>query len=44
MRRNSLNELNMVRAGESIDIWLSASRPSKDSGVTPAPPADEQPE
>lgn len=44
MRRNSLNELNMVRAGESIDIWLSASRPSKDSGVAPAPPAAEQPE
>lgn len=42
MRKNSLNEPNMVRAGESIDIWLSASRPAKDSGVTPAPPAEEQ--
>jgi beta-lactam-binding protein with PASTA domain len=44
-RRNALNELNMVRAGESIDIWLSATRPTKDSGATPAAPvATEQPE
>jgi len=43
-RRNSLNELNMVRAGESIDLWLSGTRPTKDSGVTPAPAAEpEQP-
>lgn len=36
MRRNNLNELNMVRAGQAIDIWLSNSRPSgtKDSGTT----------
>ena len=38
-RRNSLNELNMVRAGETIDLWLSGNRPTKDSGGTPAPPA-----
>ncbi|PSL25959.1 PASTA domain-containing protein [Chitinophaga ginsengisoli] len=44
-RRNSLNELNMVRAGETIDLWLSGNRPTKDSGGTPAPPAEpEQPE
>ncbi|SDG24529.1 PASTA domain-containing protein [Chitinophaga filiformis] len=45
-RRNSLNELNMVRAGETIDLWLSGTRPTKDSGATPAPPAasPEQPE
>lgn len=46
-RRNSLNELNMVRAGETIDLWLSGTRPTKDSGAAPAPPAtpeQEQPE
>lgn len=39
MRKNDLGELNMVRAGESIDIWLSATRPVKDSSLLlqPAP-------
>ncbi|WP_177230378.1 PASTA domain-containing protein [Chitinophaga sp. CF118] len=39
MPRNNLNETNKVRAGESIDIWLSNTRPSKDSEV--AAPAEE---
>jgi hypothetical protein len=42
LRKNSLNETNMIRAGESIDIWLSNSRPEKDSGVAPPAPVDEQ--
>lgn len=42
LRKNPLNETNMIRAGESIDIWLSNSRPEKDSGVAPPAPADEQ--
>ncbi|GAA3951009.1 PASTA domain-containing protein [Chitinophaga oryziterrae] len=43
MHRNNLNELNMVRAGESIDLWLSATKPVKDAGVAP-PPKDSTPE
>jgi beta-lactam-binding protein with PASTA domain len=43
MRRNNLNELNMVRAGESIDLWLSAAKPVKDGGVV-APPKDSTPQ
>lgn len=40
MRRNSIGELNMVRAGESVDLWLTNTKPSsKDSaGEAPAPP------
>lgn len=30
-RRSSLGDLNMVRAGESIDIWLGPVKPVKDS-------------
>lgn len=30
-RRNELGELNLIRAGESVDLWLSATRPVKDS-------------
>ena len=37
MRKNSLNEPNMVRAGETIDLWLSATRPEKEVTNTPAP-------
>jgi beta-lactam-binding protein with PASTA domain len=39
-RRNELGELNLIRAGESVDLWLSATRPVKDSLApvqTPAP-------
>ncbi|SEW35491.1 PASTA domain, binds beta-lactams [Chitinophaga sp. YR573] len=43
MHRNNLNELNMVRAGEAIDLWLSAAKPVKDAGVAP-PPKDSTPE
>ncbi|MGX5817021.1 PASTA domain-containing protein [Chitinophaga lutea] len=40
-RRNELGELNLIRAGESIDLWLSATKPVKDSTVVqPAPPAE----
>lgn len=43
MRKNSLNELNMVRAGETMDLWLSATRPSKEGeGVQPAPSVEEE--
>jgi eukaryotic-like serine/threonine-protein kinase len=34
MRRNDLGGLNMVRAGETIDIWLSVNKPAS----TPAKP------
>jgi beta-lactam-binding protein with PASTA domain len=43
MHRNNLNELNMVRAGQSMDLWLSASKPVKDAGVAP-PVKDTTPE
>lgn len=41
-RRNELGELNLIRAGESVDLWLSATRPVKDS-TAPAqnPPAEQ---
>ncbi|KAA2243480.1 PASTA domain-containing protein [Chitinophaga agrisoli] len=40
-RRNPLGELNMVRAGESVDIWLGAVKPVKaDSAAPPAAPVD----
>ncbi|NML37945.1 PASTA domain-containing protein [Chitinophaga sp. G-6-1-13] len=35
-RRNEIGDFNMVRAGESIDLWLSASKPVKDSAQVPA--------
>ncbi|MGN7723139.1 PASTA domain-containing protein [Chitinophaga sp. 22620] len=38
-RRNELGELNLIRAGESVDLWLSATRPVKDS----AAPVQNQP-
>lgn len=37
-RRNELGELNLIRAGESVDLWLSSTRPVKDSGAH-LPPA-----
>ena len=43
MPRNNLQEQNKVRAGESIDIWLSASRPSKETDTAPEPPKEEIP-
>jgi beta-lactam-binding protein with PASTA domain len=32
-RRNNLGEKNMVRAGESIDIWLGPVKPVRDTAV-----------
>lgn len=41
-RRNELHELNLIRAGESVDLWLSATRPVKDSTAAPVQkPAEE---
>jgi len=41
-RRNELHELNLIRAGESVDLWLSAARPVKDSALAPVQkPAEE---
>lgn len=41
-RRNELHELNLIRAGESVDLWLSAARPVKDSAAAPVQkPAEE---
>nr|WP_295867093.1 PASTA domain-containing protein [uncultured Chitinophaga sp.] len=34
-RRNEIGDFNMVRAGESIDLWLSATKPVKDSAQVP---------
>lgn len=42
-RRNELGELNLIRAGESVDLWLSATKPAKDSTAVPpaaGPPAE----
>ncbi|WP_161964053.1 PASTA domain-containing protein [Chitinophaga flava] len=39
-RKNEIGDYNMVRAGESVDLWLSATKPAKDS-VQPQP-ADQQ--
>lgn len=36
-RRNTLGELNLIRAGESIDLWLSSERPVRDSTGVPQP-------
>lgn len=30
-RKNEIGDFNMVRAGESIDLWLSATKPETDS-------------
>lgn len=35
-RKNEIGEYNMVRAGESVDLWLSATKPVKDT-VLPQP-------
>ncbi|WP_160716439.1 PASTA domain-containing protein [Chitinophaga solisilvae] len=40
-RMNDIGEFNMVRAGESVDLWLSASKPVKDS-VAPQPQPTEE--
>ncbi|WP_349314222.1 PASTA domain-containing protein [Chitinophaga sp. MM2321] len=32
-RKNEIGDFNMVRAGESVDLWLSALKPVKDSVV-----------
>ncbi|WP_341838905.1 PASTA domain-containing protein [Chitinophaga caseinilytica] len=42
-RRNGLGELNLIRAGESVDLWLSATKPVTDSTAVPPPaqPASE---
>ena len=32
-RHNSIGDLNRVRAGETIDIWLAATRPVKDTAT-----------
>ncbi|WP_119079935.1 PASTA domain-containing protein [Chitinophaga alhagiae] len=42
-RRNALGELNLIRAGESVDLWLTATRPVKDSTALPPPAAPVQP-
>ena len=40
-RRNELGELNLIRAGESVDLWLSATRPAgKDSTQVRKPAAE----
>ena len=43
-RRNELGELNLIRAGESVDLWLTATKPVKDSTLVrppaAAPPAE----
>lgn len=41
-RKNDLQELNMVRAGESIDIWLGPNKPVKDSIPQGAPAQQNQ--
>lgn len=38
-RRNELGELNLIRAGESVDLWLTATKPVKDSTAAIPPPA-----
>lgn len=42
-RRNELSELNMIRAGESVDLWLSATRAVKDSAAPVQKPAPTEP-
>ncbi|HVI48578.1 MAG TPA: PASTA domain-containing protein [Chitinophaga sp.] len=32
-RKNEIGDFNMVRAGESVDFWLSATKPVKDSTI-----------
>ena len=33
-RKNEIGDFNMVRAGESVDFWLSATKPVTDSTAT----------
>ncbi|WP_240646643.1 PASTA domain-containing protein [Chitinophaga rhizosphaerae] len=42
-RRNGLGEMNLIRAGESVDLWLSVTKPVTDSTavLAPAQPASE---
>ncbi|WP_143309977.1 PASTA domain-containing protein [Chitinophaga vietnamensis] len=37
-RKNDIGEFNLVRAGESVDLWLSATKPVKDSTGAAAQP------
>nr|WP_307735061.1 PASTA domain-containing protein [Chitinophaga nivalis] len=39
-RKNEIGDFNMVRAGESVDFWLSATKPVTDS-IAPPPAAEE---
>ncbi|MBO9153659.1 PASTA domain-containing protein [Chitinophaga sp. GCM10012297] len=41
-RRNELGELNLIRAGESVDLWLGATRPVKDSTLPLQNPAPQE--
>ena len=36
-RKNEIGDFNMVRAGESVDFWLSATKPVTDSAATQKP-------
>lgn len=36
-RRNEIGDFNMVRAGESVDFWLSATKPVTDSAAAAKP-------
>ncbi|MEZ2445571.1 PASTA domain-containing protein [Chitinophaga sp. RCC_12] len=36
-RKNEIGDFNMVRAGESVDFWLSATKPVTDSTAAPKP-------
>jgi len=41
-RKNEIGDFNMVRAGEAVDLYLSATKPVKDSsGAAQQPPAGE---
>jgi len=41
-RKNEIGDFNMVRAGEAVDLYLSATKPVKDSsGAAQQPPSNE---
>jgi len=40
-RKNEIGDFNMVRSGESVDLYLSATKPVKDS-TAPAPSTEEE--